>query len=393
MDLDAFLEGTLKLKFSKLSSNLHEKNKQKEIYKRFSNETDWSCIKDIDKENLELLNDVYKALYSKCKHGVSMRLVPENVSKISALLEIPNPRFEVYLTYDHNTEPKYVQKNEKSIELVRRGRIIILVFKQISTKEEKFYDTSTKLDLTRSNVEDYLYKVTLHQNVSKILGLNYLKKVKGYLKKSNKITKLIKRLILILWPLIMISPLNKISRKLRFRQLSKSDFLSLKILDKNPLNDLVRKPHFDRATYNGKAKTTGELVELLDSFKNLPEILIGSHEPKLVEIDEIPMHLNLSFWNNGDRYFINCVLSGFKENVLPYESLKKIQLARKPMYSMEYYENLDAMTDRQIEILLKNSPICIRDKAIASGRHKMFAMVGRIAIGKKYIPFYVDRLI
>ena len=57
MGLDAFLERALKLKFSKLSSYFDEKIKQKEIYKRFSDETGWSCIKDIDKENLELLND------------------------------------------------------------------------------------------------------------------------------------------------------------------------------------------------------------------------------------------------------------------------------------------------------------------------------------------------
>ena len=37
---------------------------------------------------------------------------------------------------------------------------------------------------------------------------------------------------------------------------------------------------------------------------------------------------------------------------------------------------------------MKNNPIEISNNSIVSGKHRSFAMIGRLIEGKKYIPFY-----
>jgi hypothetical protein len=392
MGLDCFIEKALKLEFYKLSSCYKKKIRQKEIYKIFSEESNWGYVKNIDKENLKLLSNIYTTLYAEQTKGMSLRITPDIVLLSSLFLEIPNPRFEIHLDCTQNPALTYLLKSEESIELVRRGRIITIAFKRLDGPNKNNYGNLTNKVLHKSEVDIYLSKVTFYQNISKILGISFLRRVKKFLQKPDRFKRLIRLVLLVFWPITALLPFKTVSKNLRFQKLSESEFLALKIIDKNPLNNLVRKSHFDSVTYNGKAKTIGQLVSLLASLEDFEKKFLGSKEPKIIRIEDMPMHLNQSFWDNGNRYFINCVLAGFRKNVPEYESLTKYQIANEPIYSMAYYEKLKTMTHTEIEIMLKNSPICIRDKAIASGRHKMFAMIGHMALGGKYISFYVDRL-
>ena len=46
------------------------------------------------------------------------------------------------------------------------------------------------------------------------------------------------------------------------------------------------------------------------------------------------------------------------------------------------------MNDNEIESFLRDNLIEITDNHISSGKHRVFAMIGRLIEGKDYIPFY-----
>ena len=108
---------------------------------------------------------------------------------------------------------------------------------------------------------------------------------------------------------------------------------------------------------------------------------------------EEPLNLNIKFWNSGNNYFFNCLRFGFRKNVVPYkEANQYIKEFKTPMlYSADYYRSLEPMTDKEIEHFLKENPIGIKEGVAVHGIHRVAAMIGRLARGEKYIPFYSGR--
>ena len=47
------------------------------------------------------------------------------------------------------------------------------------------------------------------------------------------------------------------------------------------------------------------------------------------------------------------------------------------------------MSDQEIKEFISNHPIEIESNAVIGGKHRVFAMIGRIMSGQGYIPFKV----
>ncbi len=116
-------------------------------------------------------------------------------------------------------------------------------------------------------------------------------------------------------------------------------------------------------------------------------------QTNMSKVFEEPLNLNVKFWNSGNNYFFNCMKYGFRKKVVPYkEANKYIADIKSPeLYSPEYYESLEIMSDDEIEKFLQDNPIGIRDGVVVHGIHRVSAMIGRLTRGEEYIPFYSGR--
>jgi len=47
------------------------------------------------------------------------------------------------------------------------------------------------------------------------------------------------------------------------------------------------------------------------------------------------------------------------------------------------------MNDNEIADFLMKHPLIVENGCVTSGKHRVFAMIGRLASGKSYIPFKV----
>jgi len=174
--------------------------------------------------------------------------------------------------------------------------------------------------------------------------------------------------------------------------LSEKDFLDLLIEPEDSFNWKWRIRHLGLVTHDGKHNKNREILKYLSSEKTKKEI-----NEKLDETDTSipffpPTNYDMRFWWGGNNYFWNCVKNEFRKNVVPYSKANDyIASVKKPfLYSNSYYESLPLMTDKEIKKLLLTQPIEITNGAITSGKHRAFAMIGRLLSGKPYIPFRAE---
>ena len=94
--------------------------------------------------------------------------------------------------------------------------------------------------------------------------------------------------------------------------------------------------------------------------------------------------------------YFNCLLYGWRKNVLDTDSHKKtgsVEISleeRNKTLSPEYYESLEKMSDEEIENFNKENPVEFDKDIIRHGTHRVYAMIGRLIRGEEYIPFYID---
>ncbi len=174
--------------------------------------------------------------------------------------------------------------------------------------------------------------------------------------------------------------------------LSEEDFLDLLIEPKDSFNWKWRIRHLELVTDNGKYQKIRDIINYLES----PETrhLIDS---RVEETDTSipffpPTNYDMRFWWGGNNYFWYCVKYVFRKNVVPYSKANAyIHGGKKPfLYTGEYYQSLPEMSDAEIRNLLISDPIEISDGAVTSGKHRVFAMIGRLLNNKPYIPFRAE---
>jgi hypothetical protein len=178
---------------------------------------------------------------------------------------------------------------------------------------------------------------------------------------------------------------------IRYQQIDERFFRSLLIEPSDSFNWRWRKPHLDLVTDQGVLCSAGMIA---DHFRN-PSVMAQVVE-RIVETDTTtpfndPANFDPRFWQSGNNYFINCILYQYRKGVVPYQSANDyVKSRQKPkLYSAEYYAQLPEMTDYEIETLLKDQPIEVQQGAVTSGKHRVFAMIGRLASGKPFLPLWV----
>tara|TARA_Y100000739_G_C20606636_1_gene465944 strand:+ start:1540 stop:2715 length:1176 start_codon:yes stop_codon:yes gene_type:complete len=391
MTLENFEKHLDALGFKKLSTGDTENSYKKDIYKRYCSERGWSWVKKIDQENLYILIQAINKNYPNLSRKLEIRITNDQNSFFKKIMfKIPNLVLEIY----HNNDRFLKTKNPnlyRKIIFLRKGRAVTVLL----TPRSNIIPKPTRIDSknVKKNIKSYFFRLNYYRIISNFMCTRLIFRTYKYIKGPDKINKLVRHVVRIIWPIVIKSPISELAKRYRLKQLSEKEFLSLRLIDENPLNELIRKPQFDRVTNNGELEKVSDLIKFLKTNKGFSTILTGATEPTEIILEDIPMHLNWHFWNNGDRYFINCILAQFRKNVPPYSELLELKKTRYAVYSMKYYESLEPMTEIEIRKLLANSPISLRKNALSGGRHKMFAMIGRMASGKPYIPFLVDRFL
>ena len=100
----------------------------------------------------------------------------------------------------------------------------------------------------------------------------------------------------------------------------------------------------------------------------------------------------VDYWKKQDKdpelnpknwQYYNCMKAGFRKNVADHHDIGWDKM------TMEYYESLDKMTDKEIEKFLQTTPSEFDNGFIKHSYHRAYAMIGRLIRGEKYIPFYM----
>jgi len=176
---------------------------------------------------------------------------------------------------------------------------------------------------------------------------------------------------------------------LKIVELSKNEFLNTMIEPKNSFNWKWRARHLNLVTENGKNILVKDIVHYLSDSSTIQKIENEVEETNTKKPFHEPSNFDMRFWWEGNNYFWYCVKYQYKRDVVQYALANDyIKSGQKPLiYTANYYESLVNMTDKEIEAFLLKSPIEIRDGSVVGGKHRAFAMIGRLISGKKYIPF------
>ncbi len=173
-------------------------------------------------------------------------------------------------------------------------------------------------------------------------------------------------------------------------KLSYSKFLKLRFEPENSVNWLLRSRHLNLITNNKEFIKIKDIVSHLKINNNLENKMNHVVEVNTqYEFDE-PVHLNRRFWESGNNFFIYPIYFRYRKNVIPYKESNQYIKADPGinLYSFEYFDNLESMTDKEVEDFLLKNPIEITKDYITSGRHRVAAMIGRLVIDQKYLTMY-----
>ncbi len=184
--------------------------------------------------------------------------------------------------------------------------------------------------------------------------------------------------------------------KFHNKYLSYSEFRNLYIIDINDnLDNFYRFEHFKIITNDFKNLTIGKIIDYYKNIDNLNFLKDKLIDPKDITLKtNYPRHCDYFFWKNGNSFFANNIIFGFKNNIPQYESVNKmIDNEGKIIFSENYYNNQKEMTENEIKEIFINQPIKIKNNIILNGRHRVCAMIGRIIKNKKYIPISLKRSI
>ena len=174
----------------------------------------------------------------------------------------------------------------------------------------------------------------------------------------------------------------------RLKALSEEEFLNTLIEPEDSFNWIWRARHLNPVTCNGKYQRIGEILEYLKSDSVRQTIEADMEEADTSEPFFPPTNFDMRFWWSGDNYFYYCVKYGFRKGVQPYSKVNDyIESGQKPLlYSKEYYDSLPVLDGAELSKFLSTTPIEIEKGAVVGGKHRAFAMIGRMVNGEAYLP-------
>lgn len=271
-----------------------------------------------------------------------------------------------------------IRQNQDMISIIRDDRYIdICLFTRKNDKisyGEKTFPEKYFKSFESISYSDHKFKIP--QKTNELLKIMYPDK------KTNQIIKKV------FTPSKYIA-LYKRLKKRKFKIITLEEFLQTEIESTNSLNWKLRKNHLDIITNNGKYKKINDVVNYLSQEKIFDNLIGSTKEVCTTKPFKDPIHLNRKFWDSGNNFFIYNIKYQFRKNVNAYSDTNDyIKANKSPMlFSKEYYESLDELSDNEIKEFLKKTPIEITNGAITGGRHRVCAMIGRLIHKKGYIPF------
>ena len=183
--------------------------------------------------------------------------------------------------------------------------------------------------------------------------------------------------------------LNGVAEPIRYRALPLEEFLKLSVFCGNLTDRFVRRNQLSVVTDNFRNVTVQEIIDFfkhrdLDAFRSRHVV-----NPKQMHQVTANQWLDLNFWFDGNTHFFGNIYYGFRHDVVAYESVSN-EFSDALVFSMEYFGGKKSMSSADVKRLLEQNPITIRKTHLTGGRHRVFAMIGRLVSGGDYIPFKVD---
>ena len=172
------------------------------------------------------------------------------------------------------------------------------------------------------------------------------------------------------------------------KYLSYSEFRNLQLIDlNNELDIFYRYEHFKIVTNNFKYLKIGEIIDFYKNNENFKILQSKIKDPINIDLKtDYPRHCDYFFWKNGNSFFANNLIYGFKLNIKDYESVQKMKTAKGLiLFSKNYYDYHQEMSENEIYNIFIKQPIRINNNIILNGRHRVCAMIGRILKNEKYI--------
>lgn len=269
-----------------------------------------------------------------------------------------------------------ISNNE--LQLLINNRLIVIrfvnkFFLHNQTKVVKIFDTNIEyftIHQYTHTLFNWLWELNRKiLNKLRILSLKIDKKRNNYLFNKN------------------IKEVDIISNKAI--RLNEKTFLNLRIEDKRSPSWIVRGRHLNIVTNHKKNIKIKNIIKYFKQKNILKELISEVEESKIVRKVDGSVSHSKYFWNSGNNYFLFSIFFQFKKNVVPYKLVNEYIQQDNPIlvYTKKYYESLESMNDLEIREFLDSNSIEITDNTITSGKHRAFAMIGRLIQDKDYIPF------
>lgn len=177
---------------------------------------------------------------------------------------------------------------------------------------------------------------------------------------------------------------------IRYVQLSEDAFKAAQIEPKDSFNWRWRKPHLDLVTDGGRLTFISDIIEHFREGETLDR-----KREMVIETDTSkpfwePANFDPRFWQSGNNYFLYCIIYQYRHGVLAYTDANTYIVAGglEDLYTARYYENLPKMNINEIIELQRAKPLEMKLGAIVGGKHRSFAMIGRLVAGEEYLPFW-----
>ncbi len=222
--------------------------------------------------------------------------------------------------------------------------------------------------------------VTLFKEICKLVSF-----------RSNKFERfnLSRKFRLVLFKFFYFLGLKHVAFKLRYRVLGLEEFLELRVCCDSLIDRVVRYKQLAVVTNKFSNKTVHGII---DFFKNreLEEFRKNKiYDPVNVHNNMATPWLDLDFWNDGNTHFFGNLYFGFRKGVKSYECSCKDGPDER-FLSMDYLQCRPEMQFEEVQTLLCETEITLMGRVLTGGRHRVFAMIGRLIRGQRYIPFRVD---
>jgi hypothetical protein len=173
-------------------------------------------------------------------------------------------------------------------------------------------------------------------------------------------------------------------------EIRRDEFTGMLIESSDSYNWKWRKPHLDVVTNTGKCTRVGDIVDYFSREDVLEKVKNNIIDTNTTRPFRNPINYQKEFWQNGNNYFFYCIYYGFKKGVVPYlRANEYIEGGGGPMlYSSEYFGGLRDCEDFEVSRMLKKHPVEITNGAFTGGKHRAFAMIGRLVRTQTYLPFW-----